>query len=117
MKHAILILAHKNIGQLCRLVEYFKHDCDVFIHIDRKQAVLQSEKEGLLGFPQVSFVSQEYEVNWGGTSVLESELHLLRLSIQHSDAKYFHLISGQDYPTRSLEYFWTFLNTNLEKTS
>ncbi len=22
MKHAILILAHKNIGQLCRLVEY-----------------------------------------------------------------------------------------------
>lgn len=108
MKHAIMILAHKNIGQICRLVEYFKHDCDVFVHIDRKQTITQSDKERLLGFQQVKLISQEYEVYWGGTSVLESELHLLRLSVQHSDADYFHLISGQDYPTRSLDYFLDF---------
>lgn len=65
MKHAILILAHKNIGQLCRLVEYFKHDCDVFIHIDRKKVITPVEKEKILGFKQVKFISQEYDVNWG----------------------------------------------------
>ena len=32
MKHAILILAHKNIGQLCRLAGYFEKDCDVSFH-------------------------------------------------------------------------------------
>lgn len=36
MKHAILILAHKNVPQLCRLVKYFDRDCEVFIHIDKK---------------------------------------------------------------------------------
>ncbi len=36
MKHAILIMAHKNIGQLCHLVKYFEQDCDVFLHIDQK---------------------------------------------------------------------------------
>ena len=57
MKHAILILAHKNIGQLCRLVEYFKHDCDVFIHIDKKQTIKPADKEKILGFEQVKFIS------------------------------------------------------------
>lgn len=115
MKHAILILAHKNIGQLCRLAEYFKHDCDVFIHIDRKQTIKSIEKERILGLKQVKFISQEYDVNWGGTSVLESEMHLLRLSIHYSDANYFHLISGQDYPTRPLEYFLDFFKRNIGK--
>lgn len=39
MRHAILILAHKNVDQLCRLVRYFDHDCDVYIHIDKKQPI------------------------------------------------------------------------------
>jgi len=47
MKHAILILAHKNIGQLCRLAGYFEKDCDVFIHIDKKQPVTREEEEKL----------------------------------------------------------------------
>ena len=100
MKHAILILAHKNIGQLCRLAGYFEKDCDVFIHIDKKQPVTREEEEKLRSYKQVKAVSREYDVNWGGTSVLESEMHLLRMAVQRSDADYFHLISGQDYPTR-----------------
>ncbi len=115
MRHAILILAHKNVEQLCRLAEYFKHDCDVFIHIDRKLTIKPAEKKKILGLQQVKFISQEYDVNWGGTSVLESEIHLLRLSVQNSDADYFHLISGQDYPTRSLEYFLDFFKRNAGK--
>ena len=27
MQHAIMIMAHKNMEQLCHLVEYFIHDC------------------------------------------------------------------------------------------
>ena len=95
MKHAILILAHKNIGQLCRLAGYFEKDCDVFIHIDKKQPVTREEEEKLRSYKQVKAVSREYDVNWGGTSVLESEMHLLRMAVQRSDADYFHLISGQ----------------------
>ena len=110
MKHAILILAHKNIGLLCRLAGYFEKDCDVFIHIDKKQPVTREEEEKLRSYKQVKAVSREYDVNWGGTSVLESEMHLLRMAVQRGDADYFHLISGQDYPTRPLDYFLEFFN-------
>lgn len=115
MKHAIMILAHKNIGQICRLVEYFDRNCEIYIHIDRKQCVKPEDKEKLLAYRQVKLVTDEYEVYWGGTSVLESELYLLRLAVQQSGADYFHLISGQDYPTRPLSYFLNFFNRNVGK--
>lgn len=54
MRHAILILAHKNLEQLCRLVEYFKYDCDVFIHIDRKQTIKPDEKKSCLVFSKLN---------------------------------------------------------------
>ena len=44
-----------------------------------------------------------------------SEMHLLRMAVQRSDADYFHLISGQDYPTRPLDYFLEFFNRNAGK--
>lgn len=112
MKHGILILAHKNIEQLCRLVKYFSCDCDVFIHIDSKLHLEQEDWEKLLSYRQVRQVIQDYEVNWGGTSVLESEMHLLRQAVRQCDAEYFHLISGQDYPTRSLSCFLNFFEHN-----
>ncbi|MCM1372764.1 MAG: hypothetical protein NC113_05450 [Bacteroides sp.] len=71
MKHAILILAHKQIEQLYRLIRYFNRGCDVLIHIYKKVNVTSAEKEHLFCFPQVKLVEQEYEVNRGGTSVLE----------------------------------------------
>lgn len=115
MRHAILILAHKNVDQLCRLVRYFDHDCDVYIHIDKKQPIATEEEERLRAYGQVRLVSRQYDVNWGGTSVLESGMYLLRVAASQSKADYFHLISGQDYPTRPLEYFLNFFEENVGK--
>lgn len=98
MQHAILILAHKNVDQLCRLVEYFKNDCEVYIHIDKKQPIGNEEEKRLLAYPQVKLVSREYDAYWGGTSVPESEMHLLRTAVKMGKADYYHLVSGQDYP-------------------
>lgn len=115
MKHAILILAHKNVNQLCRLVKYFDTNCDVYIHIDKKQPIGIDDEKRLSEYPQVKVVSREYNVNWGGTSVLESEMYLLRIAVQSSGAEYYHLISGQDYPTRPLDYFLDFFKRNAGK--
>lgn len=115
MKHAILILAHKEIEQLCRLVNYFDRDCEVYVHIDRKQEVDAAEEARLHAYKQVKLISRDYEVNWGGTSVLESEMHLLRTATRFSGADYYHLISGQDYPTRPLSQFLAFFKKNAGK--
>ncbi len=115
MKHAILILAHKNVEQLCRLVKYFDCHFEVYIHIDKKQPIGIYEENILRAYPQVKLVSRDYDVNWGGTSVLESEMYLLRMAVDLGDADYFHLISGQDYPIRPLDHFLKFFEENAGK--
>lgn len=117
MKHAILIMAHKNVDYLCRLVKYFDKDCDVFLHIDKKQNIAPDELLRLNGYKQVKLISRAYNVNWGGTSILDCELFLLRTALAQSNADYFHLISGQDYPLRPLPRFLEHFGSMQEKSS
>lgn len=115
MNHAIMIMAHKNLGQLCRLIEYFRTNCDIFIHLDRKSAWSAEVIDRLYDYRQVKLVSTDYEVNWGGTSVLESELALLQSAYAYGKYGYFHLVSGQDYPVKPLDTFLEFFEKNKGK--
>lgn len=108
MEHTIIILAHKNISQVVQLVKYFKHNCRVIIHIDKKKNVAQKYIDELNNLQQVVTISQEYNVNWGGFSILECEISMLNKGLQLTDSDYFHLISGQDYPVKPLDYFLSF---------
>lgn len=112
MRHAIMIMAHKNPGQLCRLIEYFRTGCDVFVHLDKKVSWSHGDIARLRSYAQVRMVSTEYEVNWGGSSVLESEMALLQTAYGHGDYGYFHLLSGQDYPVKPLDTFLEFFERN-----
>ena len=115
MKHAIMIMAHKNAAQLKRLAAFFVKNCDVFIHIDQKSLITRDEVSDIQSLPQVKRVLQTHSVHWGGTSVLDCEMNLLKVAYEESDADYFHLISGQDYPVRPLSYFLDFFCRNAGK--
>lgn len=105
MKHAILILAHKDFSLLQHLIDYFNKDCYIYVHVDKK-AVITKEEMALIGnTPQVRAIFQEFSVNWGGFSILEAELFLFERAYMDGKADYFHLISGQDYPIKTLEVF------------
>lgn len=108
MRHAILILAHKNYPLLCRIIAYFAKDCDVFVHVDRKSGFTEDELERLSAYVQVKAVVRKYDVHWGGFSMLKVELYLIKLAMEKSDAAYFHLISGQDYPIKPFPLFLAF---------
>lgn len=112
MRHAIVILAHKNLSHVLRLVRYFEQDCNVLVHIDKKVKVDDDFLEELNSLPQVTFVSQQFDVNWGGSSILECELWLLRQALYKTDSEYFHIISGQDYPVRPIDFFLNFFDSN-----
>lgn len=108
MRQSILILAHKNFDHLQRLVDYFRDDCDVFVHVDRKVVIPAESLASILSMPQVKGLYQAISVNWGGFSVLESEMLLFEHALQTSEASMFHLISGQDYPIKPLDAFLDF---------
>ncbi|MBR4590479.1 MAG: hypothetical protein IKO36_07475 [Bacteroidaceae bacterium] len=112
MKHAILILAHKNLDQLCRLIDYFHEDCDVFIHIDRSFNISEEQYKSITSRSNVIMVYRTYDVRWGGYNILRAELLLLNSAKNNSNASYFHLLSGEDFPIKPLSYFLNYFSGN-----
>lgn len=108
MKHAIMIIAHNNFEMLSHVVDYFKEGFYVFIHIDKKAIVDKDVLSDLEAKPQVVRIYRKFCVHWGGFSMLKCELFLMREAISLTDADYFHLLSGQDYPIKPVGEFKKF---------
>lgn len=98
MKHAFLIIAHNNWRQLKQLIKCLDSDNhDIYVHIDRKSK--DFDKFNFANVTQKSMLKfyTEYEVFWGGFSLVEVELFLLQKAFTtHYD--YYHIISGVDLP-------------------
>ena len=100
-RHAYLILAHKNPGQVQKLIDLLDDSRnDIFLHVDRKAKdfsgrEFSTKRAGL--FP----LDNTIRVNWGGLSLMKAELRLLQAATEQGHYDYYHLISGQDLPIKS----------------
>ena len=101
MKHALLILAHKDAGHLTRIIRFFREEFYVYIHIDKKSTITPEERAALRSMENVRLVESRYSINWGGHNVLKGVVYLMRMAAGEGLADYYHLISGQDFPTKS----------------
>ena len=106
-KHAFLILAHSNPQFVARLVNslvapnhYF------FIHIDKKS---KEDFSCLKQIPNCTFLKKRVSCNWGGFSLVEATLNLLKEAKAADNFSYFHLLSGTDYfcsTNEAFDKFW-----------
>lgn len=109
MKQAILIMAHKDIEHLERLIRYFEGKCDIFIHLD-KHSSDKKDEYALAKQPGVKKVLRQISVHWASHSILRCQLLLIEEALKNSDCRYIHLLSGQDYPLKPLEDFLRFFD-------
>jgi hypothetical protein len=112
MKQAILITAYKNYHHLEEIIHYFDTSFELFIHIDKKSAISKEELANLKKYDTVKLVEQKYKVNWGGFNHLKSILYLTEQALKHKENKYFHLITGHDFPIKNSTYFVKFFTKN-----
>ena len=105
MKQAILITAYKDFKQLIYLVNLFDDTFNIYIHIDKKSKLNKENLVVLQECPYVRYVGCFYKINWGGVNHLKAYLELCKLAFQDKDNQYFHLITGQDYPIKSIKNF------------
>lgn len=115
MKHAILILAHNHLDYLSELIDDFDDDFYIYIHIDKKKSLSKKDILRLSQKKNVVLISQKYKVNWGGHSIIKAEIFLLKEALKKPDTDYFHLISGQDIPTKNIKEFKRFFQKNKGK--
>lgn len=100
-KHAYLIMAYnqeKLLIELVKALDDFQND--IFIHIDKKSRLNAEEIEKQINKSNCYFTKQ-VAVGWGGQSLIEATLLLLKKSTETGKYDYYHLISGQDFPLRS----------------
>ncbi len=113
-KHAYLILAHKNFGQLKKLIELLDNPRnDIFVHVDAKAKDFDaSEFDNVCKHSTLQFIPERVEVNWGGVSIMRTELALLKAAASKDRYDYYHLLSGMDLPIKSQDRIHSFFDAN-----
>lgn len=117
MRHAFLILAHKNPSQLQKLCDYLlAEDVRIFIHIDKKARqefqpfILKNKnREGLQ-------IISRYQVQWGSYNQILATFLLLHMAIRQEGNDFISLISAQDLPIKPLKEFNAFLEKYLNQS-
>ncbi|KAF3981320.1 MAG: beta-1,6-N-acetylglucosaminyltransferase [Methylococcales symbiont of Hymedesmia sp. n. MRB-2018] len=114
MKIAYLILAHNTPNHLQRLIKALSSDsCEFFIHLDKKY----NNKE-FIGIQEhnVHFTEERVPVFWADFSQIEAILILLKTALlDRIKFDRFVLISGVDYPLRSVARIEEYFQNNKKK--
>ena len=113
MKHAYLILAHKNDYTVKTLLTLL--DCpenDIYVHMDIKETQYRDVDFSSILLKSKIFFTKRTSVTWGGASLIKATLELLELALQNGEYSYFHLLSGQDLPIKSQQYIHQFFDQN-----
>ena len=63
MKHALLILAHKNAIHLQEIIRFFDKEFYVYIHIDKKSSITSEERLTLCNMRNVRWLGSCYSIN------------------------------------------------------
>ncbi|WP_114751717.1 beta-1,6-N-acetylglucosaminyltransferase [Pleomorphovibrio marinus] len=113
-KIAFLILAHSDPQHLKELVNALGVDNDIYIHIDKKSNI--QNFTNLIKDNNVTFIQNRFKVSWGGISIVDAQIELIRAAI-NSKNNYLHLlsISGSDYPLKPISELREFLSSRREK--
>ena len=112
LKIAYLVMGHKNVGQIARLVEQLDCDDAIFaIHIDKKSTsdVYDKLKSTLRAKKNAIFLERiciSY-AGWSQCRVVFSALN--RLCADNLQWDYFINLSGQDYPIKPIGYIQEWL--------
>ncbi len=110
MKQAILITAYKNFDHLMDIINFFDDDFNIYIHVDKKFKPKKNVIDAINSAKNVVFITSKYSVNWGGLNHLKSYLLLSEHALKNNENIYFHLISGQDFPVKDINYFKSIIN-------
>lgn len=107
-----IILTHKNPKQVKHLVERLNDkNSDFYIHVDKNIDIKPFIKI-FNNNPNVFFVKNREEGTWGDLGIVKGTINSLKEATNNQNEGYCILLSGQDYPIKSLKEIDLYLNKN-----
>lgn len=111
-KHAYLVLAHNQKKLLIELLKAIDDSRnDIFLHIDKKSDMDLEDLRKYVKNSRCYFI-ERFSIGWGGQSLIQVTLRLLKKSTQIENYDYYHFISGQDFPLKSQEEIHHFFDNH-----
>lgn len=103
MKIAYLVIAYEDPEQLAALASRLTKTADVFLHINARvdERPFREAVYSACGREKVFFVKNRVKVHWGGFSILQAAMELLREAFGQGRYDRFVLLTGLDYPIKS----------------
>lgn len=109
MKIAHLILAHKDPAQIERLLNALSHPSfHFYLHIDKKTAL--QPFDFLAKRPDTTLIKNRVKIYWAGYGTIQATLNGFK-EISGTDYDYVNVISGQDFPIKSSEAIYQYIDS------
>lgn len=108
---ACIITAYHKFNQLNALVDCLSQKFEVYVHIDKKANL---EWKQLLNINEHVHIYSKFSINWGSSAHLKAIVWLMREALSNENISYFHIISGDDWPVRSLEEIYNYFDNSHE---
>lgn len=115
MRIAFLVLAHKNPGQLCRLIGLLLRyeGATVLVHVDLgSPEAFQRIRADYEAEPRVVVLRDRYRVHRGSFAQILATAALIEAATQLDGIDYGCLISGQDLPIKPISSFASYLEAH-----
>ncbi|WP_031529504.1 beta-1,6-N-acetylglucosaminyltransferase [Dyadobacter crusticola] len=111
-----LILAHKNLEQVDRLVDNLLDDrAFIYIHVDKRVAYGEIRRHRFASAKRVRIIKNRVAVCWGGFTMVSATLNLMKAALAGRREGYCVLLSGQDFPLQSKETIYSFFEEHSGK--
>ncbi len=106
---AYLIIAHHQPEHLNRFIQRLQHPDDhFFIYIDQRQDV-STFQSSVFPNENIHWIKNKKRIYWVGIGTVQAELELLKATFTFGEFNQYVLLSGSDYPIKSLPYIRSFL--------
>lgn len=112
-----LILAHKNVQQIVRLIKALQSDdSSIYIHLDKKWNISPSDIEFIRNAAdEVYVITERVSTFLDDRSLVLASLSLLKAAYTKGEKGYYILMSAQDYPIKPFSELRSLLVRNYPK--
>lgn len=115
-KHAYLIMAHNQFDFLEMLLHDLDYeDNDIYLHVDKKAAEFDEEYFCSITKKSNLHIIPRLNIHWAGYSIVNCILTLLEHAVAKGGYRYYHLLTGSEFPIQSQEKTHAFFDENYGK--
>ncbi|PEG86525.1 MULTISPECIES: beta-1,6-N-acetylglucosaminyltransferase [unclassified Lactobacillus] len=111
MSHAILVIGYGNHADILKQTLQVLNDKDIdfYIHWDKRYSLPDLDSVNIAG--KVIFIKSRIAVKWGSYTQIKALLLLLK-NFDYTKYDYIHLISSNDLPLMTSEYFKKYFSSD-----